>query len=359
MNALVLLVVITAACSKRNAPVDAGSISTPLASAALGVPDAHADAEVAAKTITSDDRKAYLAALRKGRSLTLAKKYDDAEAAFTAALDAIPDDGRALGERGYAFYLAHDDARAKADFAHALAVTPASNKVLAAQLEYNLGLVADRSDDPDEKKAALAHFVRSNELNPTDAAKKHIPTACVATTWVPTFNTYASEADAIKALGGGIPADVDTGAKVLSGGTEGNGQVLVPIAGGKVSVVDVGIYADWRCGKLGEVSVEKLGDVVHVVYQAHRGVATPGVCYCEDMPKIVCDPGECRCQDPVCPTICGGADSPEGEHIEAWLDAKTGAGLGEMKLDHDDLGKATPVFDAKARTLSVTGPGCP
>ncbi len=62
----------------------------------------------------------------------------------------------------------------------------------------------------------------------------------------------------------------------------------------------------------------------------------------------------------MCPLSCGtGTHGPEGRHIEAWIDATTGAGIDEVDVDHDYLASLTIAFDPGSKSVHVTGLGCP
>lgn len=94
---------------------------------------------------------AYLAALARGRKATVAKQYDLAESQFSACLTLIPDDPRALAERGYARMLADKLTEADADFAAAAKHAPCS--IVLQQILHNQMLVArKRGDEPAAKQ---------------------------------------------------------------------------------------------------------------------------------------------------------------------------------------------------------------
>jgi tetratricopeptide (TPR) repeat protein len=109
----------------------------------------------------------YTKSLAAGRSATKAANYEAAARAFTAALDAQPDDPRALAERGYAAYRAGKLDDADRDLARAAEL--AEERVLRAQVFFNLGLVREaRGED------AISAFALANALRPSEAAKKRL-----------------------------------------------------------------------------------------------------------------------------------------------------------------------------------------
>jgi hypothetical protein len=96
--------------------------------------------EAAQRTATQ-----YLAALARGRKATTAKDFAKAEAEFSACLQLVPGDPRALGERGYARLRANKLDDADADFK--VAVEKAGSTALLAQLVHNRLLVARQRGD--------------------------------------------------------------------------------------------------------------------------------------------------------------------------------------------------------------------
>jgi hypothetical protein len=155
-------------------------------------------ASSAPKPLDSKEKAAladYQVSLKKGRKLTLAKDYDGAVAAFDAALKAMPDDARALSERGYANLLAKKWEAARVDLLEAQ--RRATDRVLQAQIWYNLGLVEEGKGDP---AAAQQAFARSNELNPTNAAKKKLEGKSTCAAVIDTATIKATEYAGWKAL---------------------------------------------------------------------------------------------------------------------------------------------------------------
>lgn len=110
---------------------------------------------------------AYQRALGEGRGLTNTGKYGAAAKAFSAALEAQPDDPRAYAERGYAELLAKDYGRAQRDLERAVA--GGGDRRLRAQTFFNLGLVREAlNQDP------ISAFALSNFLHPSSAAQKKL-----------------------------------------------------------------------------------------------------------------------------------------------------------------------------------------
>ncbi len=109
----------------------------------------------------------YLKALTAGRRATKAAKYEDAVSAFNTALTARPNDPRAYAERGYAALLAKDYTGAEADLVRAAQGT--KDRVLRAQIFYNLGLVREANG-----RDANSAFTLSNFLHGSAAAQKKL-----------------------------------------------------------------------------------------------------------------------------------------------------------------------------------------
>lgn len=180
-----------AACSRETpkATVSANA-STPRASATLALPSAATGASTATALtsatakkdgptpITQEAQATYTKSLGEGRKATVAKDYPKAEIAFTDALKAIPGDAHALSERGYARLLAGKFAYAEDDL-HAAENSTHDRKLLGA-IYFNYGLVAEKQTLPEIARAA---FARSNQVNPTAAAKAKLTgqgAACTA-----------------------------------------------------------------------------------------------------------------------------------------------------------------------------------
>jgi tetratricopeptide (TPR) repeat protein len=361
-----LAVLVLASCN-RAAPRAAPDAAASVVADATATPLASAKRDASAMAVIGPaERRAYAAALREGRKHTLAKNYPAAITAFTQALKAVPEDGRAYSERGYARYLAGDYDAADDDLEVAVAAIDGDDKKLLAQVEFNLGLVNDASE---HKGVAAGHFHRSYDLNPTDAARKRMG-GCPVTSGPPTIKLFANKMEAINTLGDAdadyVPATDAAGAYVhqRADATGVGTDVLVPIDGGRLARVDVGSIMMWHCGSMGEIDITRESDVWKVVYQAHRASMSQGLCMCDD---DVCSPSygadhsnpPCKCDSPFCPMVCGGADNPEGTYSETYVDAKTGVGLGSFELDHDYLGSGVKLeVDLVKRTFTAAGLGC-
>jgi hypothetical protein len=57
--------------------------------------------------------------------------------------------------------------------------------------------------------------------------------------------------------------------------------------------------------------------------------------------------------------VCGLAGQPDGTHLEAYIDAKSGAGIGEFEVDHDYVDGVRLDADLVTGKLTATGAGCP
>ncbi len=101
----------------------------------------------------------YQVALRRGRQAVSESAFVDAVTQFEAALRARPNDPVALSELGFAALQAGDLARARTATESALATTK-DRALLAASL-YNLGRIAEATDD---RNAAVAAYRRSLTL---------------------------------------------------------------------------------------------------------------------------------------------------------------------------------------------------
>ena len=129
---------VAAAPTSSEAAAPTSSEAAPTSSAAAAPPKAPAgpaplsDAEKATAA-------AYLKSLGRGRKATRAKDFPAAIAAFDEALKIRPDDGVALGERGYARLQAKDLDAARKDLQSAR--DRAGSPEIVAQVIYNLALL--------------------------------------------------------------------------------------------------------------------------------------------------------------------------------------------------------------------------
>jgi hypothetical protein len=141
----------------------------------------------AAKTRPAPPSAATLAEYRKhlraGRKLGDAKRWGEAVVELEAALEAIPLDGRALSELGWAAFAAGDYDRARAATTAAVRVA-GDFRVKAASL-YNLGRIAEAKGD---RAGAVRAYAASLGLRPGNkivadalaAAQKAAPAAAAA-----------------------------------------------------------------------------------------------------------------------------------------------------------------------------------
>ncbi|MDB4995506.1 MAG: hypothetical protein JWM74_2938 [Myxococcaceae bacterium] len=108
--------------------------------------------------------RSYAAAMKAGRLATRDKRYDVAKAEFSRAIEAVPKDARARGERGYASLLAGelDEALEDLEAARALGALPE----VEAQIWFNLGLVREKKAEPE---AARAAFANADAIRPSAA----------------------------------------------------------------------------------------------------------------------------------------------------------------------------------------------
>lgn len=115
---------------------------------------------------TEQAKADYRAQVAAGHTAQHARKWDDAVAAFTKALVAVPDDPTALTELGWTQYL-------KGDLAAALAATQkavgsdGAPEIRGAAL-YNLGLIVEKQGD---KPRAIDAYARSLKLRPNSVVR--------------------------------------------------------------------------------------------------------------------------------------------------------------------------------------------
>lgn len=118
---------------------------------------------------TAEQNERYRAHLRAGRSLGRDQRWGEAMREFERALEAMPMDGRALTELGWAAFQAGDYDRARAANRDATGASTDA-KVRAAAL-YNLGRVAEALAQTDE----AAHYYRSSlELRPSPGVRERL-----------------------------------------------------------------------------------------------------------------------------------------------------------------------------------------
>lgn len=323
------------------APPDAGSQEPDAAAADAGT------APLTFERLTPEQRLAYTKAIAEGRRARLAKQRGETLAAYDRALDVLPGDAQALAERGYTRFVLpaatkrtkEDLDPAKADLERALRAT--TDPKLAAQVHFNLGLVAEAlaalgDGEGELRTVALGHFRRSNELAPTKAAAaRDRMDGCPMTVSTPDVKIHASMSAVQAALSdaGAVPDVIwpSTGTIV-----EALAMVVLPLDDGRFVTVEVGPMAPSECGPAGAAIVARVEGTWHVVYQAQHVGRSPGP------DGLVC--------------LHGGED--EGAHEELWIDAKTGQGLADVGFDHAFLGTLPWRVDASKRRLEAHGLGC-
>ncbi len=331
---------------------------------AARVIDAGSDA-----ALTAEQRQAYVAALVEGRKATIAKRWGDAITAFDRALAIVPSDARALSERGYAQLLGGHPEAARHDLERARSACDPKDTKLGAQIEFNLGLacdaLADTGVDDQLRGEAVGHYRRSNDLAPSKAAAAKMG-GCPASWGAAKTTTFGSREDVEGKLS--VPRaeweELDDPAGVFVHRDPTHTDVLLPIDAGRWAHVAVGATALWHCGATGELAVEKVGPAWKLTYQSHRNSMSAGLCFCAD--GVVCNasggaPSEgakCACADPACPMVCGGSESPEGDHTVTFVDQKSGAGIWHTHVDHAYLNEVTFDVDLSAKRFHATGLGC-
>lgn len=387
LRALVVALALTAcaACSKETSkePPKADEASEPASSTKKKTASASADPDEAPapskkkkhappktgdkKAADKDKLAAYWKAMNDGRKATLAKKFDDAIAAFDAALVAVPDDARAYTERGYAKLLAKDYDAAVVDLDKAAART--TDKKLLAQVWFNYGLAAEGKGDAEKARAA---FARSNELNPTNAAKKKLegkstcpakiegkqPSSATTTyaSWKAAYESFAEYDDALPKWSG------DASLANLCGAGFSKGKpclahkddvaadtldLLVETKDGKIAVFELAI-AGGRCG--GDIDgkiVDDGADVVHVHWRTEQGIS---VLVTEKNGEIV----DCTEKDTDCMSACGDIAEDFGD---LFVKKETGESL--LYVGRAAEGTKDPLtVTADGPTVTIKGKGC-
>ncbi|MEM9490985.1 MAG: tetratricopeptide repeat protein, partial [Myxococcota bacterium] len=118
---------------------------------------------------TAEQKKRYRHHLATGRRLSGERKWGEATRAFQAALEAIPMDGRALSELGWAAFQAGDYPLART--ANRDAVRAATDPRVRAASLYNLGRVAEAAGERDE---AAGHYRASLALRPNRTVERRL-----------------------------------------------------------------------------------------------------------------------------------------------------------------------------------------
>jgi hypothetical protein len=120
---------------------------------------------VESATLRGATSSAAQAKVEEGRKLTRAKDYAKAIAAFDAAIELDSGLASAYAGRGYARLLAGDTAKAKLELEQAL--TKSDDAKLQAAVWFNLGTLAEQTNDA---KAARAAYEKSQSLRATKQA---------------------------------------------------------------------------------------------------------------------------------------------------------------------------------------------
>lgn len=299
--------------------------------------------------------------MTEARGLVQSKKYAPAIEAFTRALTAAPDDPHALAERGHARLISGDASGANADLFLAEVATDPNDKKLLSQIEQDLGAVddalADNGKAPELRGAATGHYRRSNQFSPSKTAAAHA-NGCPASWGTLQTTTYAAMTEASIKVGHPEVPWVRLKEGVVARNrhdTIFGTEVLLPINADRYAYVLANSTARWTCGTLGELDVSKRGDTWRIELQAHAGAAGVGVCSCDGE---TCVATECKCKDPFCALDCRTAEHAEGEHQEFYVDARTGVGIWQFRVDHALLTELTLDVDLATHRFRATGLGC-
>ncbi|MGZ3474097.1 MAG: tetratricopeptide repeat protein [Polyangiales bacterium] len=386
---LVLLLSLTVGCPKQEKPSSeekpATKSSDDQTPAPAAAPAPKKKKIPAPKPLDSKEKTAladYQNALKKGRKLTLAKDWDGAIASFDDALKAMPDDARALSERGYAKLLAKRWDAARIDLDKAQKRT--TDRGLQAQIWYNLGLVEEGKGDAEAAKQA---FAKSNELRPTDAAKKKLEGKSVCAAAIATresapskANEYATWKALYDALANSYENDMgqleakakdETEAKQTlcedNGGCKGDGPFViwigVPTASMRWSVVkrtaegkllafesnEAGMGG--RCTWRPEVTIASQDGLVHVVQQGEVVI-----------PEFVgTDGGPCK-ESEGCMSACNASGWERVDSVYDF-DKKQRVVRVEQNAAYgkDDKGSALKPptkVSAKEKIVTLSGGGC-
>ncbi len=271
------------------------------------------------KKVEADKLTTYWKAMNDGRKATLAKKYDDAYAAFDRALVAVPDDARAISERGYAKLLAKDYPGAVADLDRAVART--KDRKLLGQIYYNYGLAAEAKGDAAAAKAA---FARSNQYNPTPAAAKKLDgkPACTAIitaeapaaskktfgSWKEAYESarkdftelaaWSSEASTLGTFCSNKWAKGASCVAKLGDFPLFEARLYTPTSDGKVVMFELAVVGG-RCGASIDAKLTSdEGDVAHVSWETRQGIS---VLVTEKNGEMV----DCTEKDNECMSACG------------------------------------------------------
>jgi len=311
---------------------------------------------------------AYWKAMSDGRKATLAKKFDDAYAAFDRALVAMPDDARAISERGYAKLLAKDYKGALADLDFAVART--KDRKLLGQIYYNYGLAAEAKGDA---AAARAAFARSNDYNPTPAAKKKLdgqpactaiidadtPTSAPKTfaSWKEAYEAARADFDYLDAwsseqatLAGFCTNKWSKGAScvaTLGQFTVFEGRLYVPTNEGKIVMFEFAVVGGRCGGAIDPKLTSDDGDIAHVSWKANQGIST---LMTEKNGEMV----ECTEKDTDCQSACG---DDEVTYSDLFVKKSTGEPM--LYVGREAENEKDPIkVSVDQRVVKIKGKGC-
>jgi len=364
-----LVVLVGWGCSKEKpAPVE----STPAPSAAPSAePKAKKKPEAPGKEppkkAEHETLATYWKAMNDGRAATRAKKWEDAYAAFDRALKAMPDDARAISERGYAKLLAKDYVGAIADLDRAVART--KDRKLLGQIYFNNGLAAEAKGDA---AAARAAFARSNEYNPTPAAKKKLEgqTTCTAVitaeppssppktyaTWRSAYDDARKEFEDLEewssegaTLGKFCSNKWSSGAACVATLGIGNfeGRLYVPTKAGKIAMFELALVGGRCGGSIEPKVVSDEGDVTHVSWKTSQGIS---VLLTEKNGEMV----DCGEKDLDCTSACGDDEITYNDLFVAKDSGESMLFVGrEADKDKDPL-----TLSVEMPVVKIKGKGC-
>lgn len=313
----------------------------------------------------------YAGGLKDGRAATVAKKYDDAIAAFSKALAAVPGDARALSERGYAKFLAGKLDAAEADFRQAEAAT--KDAKLLASIYFNHGLVAEKRNLPEVARAA---FAKSDQLRATPAAAKKLAGASACGAVITTAPSPLVEATGYLGIYKALRA-LHTDAREVTSEDEAKTGLCARVPDGKcgevvsfgeemydyyaifpgekpgtflLATVDLGAHYDLPCG--GEESIQKKvvdGKTV-VTFSATPGMRIP-VCEGKDGSIEPCDESN---GDRPASSACGSSDE---EVTVLVVDLAQKKAVAHASFTPGDAAHAVKA-EVAGGLFSVTGGGC-
>jgi tetratricopeptide (TPR) repeat protein len=139
---------------------------------------------VAAGTAAAEDKQKFAVLLEQGQQLAAQGKLAEAIAAYEQALAVIPDEPRALAERGLVELRQKDYKRADATMR--MAIAHATDPAIRGGALYNLGLVQEAQGD---KAAAKVSYVESLRTRPSHVVRGRL--AALDRALAMTFDPFA------------------------------------------------------------------------------------------------------------------------------------------------------------------------